>query len=363
MKYLLISFLMLAFAGCQSGKQPAREKNSITVQPLRLTRQEAEKLVKLPLKCIHKEYPNKPGEVLASAKDLKSPRAMHPCFYGCFDWHSAVHGHWSLVKLLKEYPGLKEADTLKRLLKEQISKENIRKEAAYFKPELNHLYERTYGWAWLLKLAAELHTWHTPLAQRLEQNLQPLTRTIVDLYKNYLPRLRYPIRVGTHTNTAFGLSFAMDYAKTVHDTAFEKLIARRARDFFLADSAYPLRWEPSGYDFLSPGMEEVDIMRKVLPETEFKSWLKKFLPQLTDKNFTWAPGVASDRKDGTMVHLDGLNFSRAWCLYGLAKQYPEFSYLVPVANTQMKFSLPNLMGDSYMGGHWLASFAINALTQ
>ncbi|HFB61965.1 MAG TPA: DUF2891 family protein, partial [Bacteroidetes bacterium] len=175
MKYLLIPFLMLAFAGCQSGKQPAREKNSVVVQPLRLTRQEAEKLVKLPLKCIHKEYPNKPGEVLASAKDLKSPRAMHPCFYGCFDWHSAVHGHWSLVKLLKEYPGLKEADTLKRLLKEQISKENIRKEAAYFKPELNHLYERTYGWAWLLKLAAELHTWHTPQARQLEQNLQPLT--------------------------------------------------------------------------------------------------------------------------------------------------------------------------------------------
>jgi len=363
MKYLFLSFLILAFAGCHSGKQPVNEKNVLTVKPLHLTRVEAEKLVKLPLKCIHKEYPNKPGEVLTSDKDLKTPRQMHPCFYGCFDWHSSVHGHWSLVKLLKVFPDLKEADTIKAVLLEQISKKNILREAAYFKPKLNHLFERTYGWAWLLKLSAELHTWHTPLARRLESNLQPLTDTIVALYKNYLPRLHYPIRVGTHTNTAFGLSFAMDYAKTVHDTAFEHIIIKRSKDFYLKDSAYPLRWEPSGYDFLSPGLEEVDIMRKVLPETAFKNWLKNFLPQLMNKDFTWAPGVVSDRKDGTMVHLDGLNFSRAWCLYGLAKQYPEFDYLIPVANRQMKFSLPNLLGDSYMGGHWLASFAINALTQ
>ena len=359
----LIIFTLFLFLFGSCGPQNKTTRESSSVKPLHLTKKEAEKLVKLPLKCIRKEYPNKPGEVLTSDKDLKSPRAMHPCFYGCFDWHSSVHGHWSLVKLLKVFPGLKEADTIQAVLLEQISKENILREAAYFKPKLNHLFERTYGWAWLLKLSAELHTWHTPLARRLETNLQPLTDTIVALYKNYLPRLHYPIRVGTHTNTAFGLSFAMDYAKTVQDTAFENLIAKRAKDFFLADSAYPLRWEPSGYDFLSPGMEEVDIMRKVLPETAFKSWLKKFLPQLMNKNFTWAPGVVSDRKDGTMVHLDGLNFSRAWCLYGLAKQYPEFDYLIPVANRQMKFSLPNLMGDSYMGGHWLASFAINALTQ
>lgn len=361
MKYILF-IVLFVFAGCGSQTRKKVQENN-TVKPLRLTRQEAEKLVKLPLKCIQKQYPNKPGEVLTSDKDLKPPRVMHPCFYGCFDWHSAVHGHWSIVKLLKQFPDMREADTLKELLKRQITEAKIKQEAAYFKPELNHLYERTYGWAWLLKLTAELHTWNTPLARRLEQNLQPLTRVIVGLYKNYLPRLRYPIRVGTHTNTAFGLSFAMDYARTVGDTSFEKIIIRRAKDFYLTDSAYPLRWEPSGYDFLSPGLEEVDIMRKVLPETEFKDWLKNFLPELMNKNFTWAPGVVSDRKDGTMVHLDGLNFSRAWCLYGLAKQYPEFDYLIPLANKHIRYSLPNLLGDSYMGEHWLASFAIYALTQ
>jgi hypothetical protein len=257
---------------------------------------------------------------------------------------------------------MKNADSIRDLLRSQITKENIIQEVKYFEPKLNKSYERTYGWAWLLKLAEELHTWDDPMAKELEQNLQPLTDTIVMSYKGYLPKLKYPIRVGTHTNTAFGLSFAIDYAKTVNDTAFIRIITKRAKDFYLNDKKYPLWWEPSGYDFLSPALEETDIMRKVLDKKEFFNWLRDFLPEIMNDSFTMKPGIVSDRTDGHMVHLDGVNFSRAWCMYGLAKQYPKFSYLIPVANEHINYSLPNLVGDDYMGGHWLASFAINAMT-
>ena len=332
------------------------------IRPVKLTQTQAEQLSGLPMKCIPQEYPNKLGQVLASDADLKPPRELHPCFYGCFDWHSSVHGHWSLVRLLKTFPDMKNADSIRDLLRSQITKENIIQEVKYFEPKLNKSYERTYGWAWLLKLAEELHTWDDPMAKELEQNLQPLTDTIVKSYKGYLPKLKYPIRVGTHTNTAFGLSFAIDYAKTVNDTAFIRIITKRAKDFYLNDKKYPLWWEPSGYDFLSPALEETDIMRKVLDKKEFFNWLRDFLPEIMNDSFTMKPGIVSDRTDGHMVHLDGVNFSRAWCMYGLAKQYPKFSYLVPVANEHINYSLPNLVGDDYMGGHWLASFAINAMT-
>jgi len=356
-------FLMVLISVLVSCQPAGKDDNSTAVQPLHLTKKEAVKLSVLPLKCINKEYPNKLSQIITSDTDLKPPRILHPCFYGCFDWHSSVHGHWSLIKLIKQFPDLPKADSIKLLLSKQITKEKILAEVAYFKPKNNKTYERTYGWAWLLKLASEFHTWDNPLAGQLEQNLQPLTDTIVGYYKAYLPKLRYPIRVGTHTNTAFGLSIAIDYARVVGDTAFENIIVKRARDFYLNDKNYPLWWEPGGYDFLSPALEEIDIMRKVLPELKFKSWLKGFLPEITHPDFSLAVGEVSDRSDGHMVHLDGVNFSRAWCLFGLAKQYPEYNYLIPLANQHVNYSLPNLMGDSYEGGHWLASFAINALTQ
>ena len=227
MKHLL--FVLLAvLVSCQ----PVEKSDKATVeQPLQLTKQEAEKLSLLPLKCVNKEYPNKLSQVITGDDDLKPPRVLHPCFYGCFDWHSSVHGHWSLVKLLKAFPDIPNADTIKMVLANQITKDNILDEVRYFKPKDNKTYERTYGWAWLLTLAAELHTWNTPLAHKLEQNLQPLTDTIVAYYKVYLPKLRYPIRVGTHTNTAFGLSFAIDYARTVNDTVFVNIIKKRAKYF------------------------------------------------------------------------------------------------------------------------------------
>ena len=213
----------------------------------------------------------------------------------------------------------------------------------------------------MLKLAEELHTWDDPLARKLETNLQPLTDLIAERFKEFLPKLHYPIRVGEHSNTAFGMAFAYDYAVVVNDKALKKLIEKRAKDFYLNDSNCPITWEPSGFDFLSPCLEEMDIMRRVLPQEEFKTWMNDFLPQLKNINYDLAVGEVSDRTDGKLVHLEGVNFSRSWCLYGLANQYPEYRHLKNIANKHMQYSLPNIVGDSYEGGHWLGSFAIYAL--
>lgn len=339
--------------------------NSASAQQFesRLSPQQANNLAELPLDCAQTEYPNKPGLTLNDGDDLGEPGQLHPAFYGCFDWHSAVHGHWSMVTLLKQFPELSRAEETRRILSSNMSAENIQKELEYFQREQESTYERTYGWAWLLKLVEELHDWDDPLARQLESNLQPLTELIVSRYLDYLPRLHYPIRVGEHTNSAFGAAFAWDYAVAVQDDGLKQALARRARDFFLPDVNCPLAYEPSGYDFLSPCLEEVDLMRRVLSPNEFIPWLTAFMPQLASPEFALEPGQVGDRSDGHLVHLDGLNFSRAWVLYGLAKQYPRFAHLTEVADQHIAYSLPNLVGDGYEGGHWLGSFAIYALQQ
>gem|GEM_PF-66654 len=337
------------------------EENPVMPVSPTLSLKEANRLASLPYKCMQNEYPNKLGQVLGGIEDLDSPKELHPAFYGCFDWHSAVHGHWSVVRLLKSFPNLEMKDSLRKMLKENISKEHILKEVDYFKSTHNKSYERTYGWAWLLKLAEEIHSWKDPLAKELEQNLNPLTELIEERFIEFLPKLVYPIRVGEHTNTAFGLTFAWDYANALENSAFKDSIEQRALDFYKRDKYGPMSYEPSGYDFLSPTLEEVDLMRRVLPERDFHLWLDEFLPQLTLSNFYLEPGEILDRTDGKLVHLDGLNFSRAWVLYGLANQYNEYAYLKLIADEHMNYSLPNLVGDSYEGGHWLGSFAIYAL--
>ena len=323
---------------------------------------QADRLAELPLKCLLTEYPNKLSQTLANKEDIEEPRVLHPAFYGCFDWHSAVHGHWSLVRLLKAYPNLDKATLIKQILKQHISKENIEKEVSYFERKYEKSYERTYGWAWLLKLAEEIKTWDDPLAKTLDKNLQPLTDKIISKYLEFLPNLRYPIRVGTHTNTAFGLTFAWDYAVSNHIDTLKALIAAKSREFYLADESCPINWEPGGYDFLSPCLEEIDLMRRVLGKKEFKDWISKFTPQLSSKDFSLEQGEVSDRTDGLLVHLDGLNFSRAWVLYGLANQYPEFSHLRKIADQHIKYSLEKLTDGNYEGEHWLATFAIYALS-
>ncbi|GGD25565.1 DUF2891 domain-containing protein [Hyunsoonleella pacifica] len=362
--YILLVFVLLSCNTRKKEDSPIEIpsiNSEISTKTPKLDLEQAKKLAELPLHCINIEYPNKLSQTLGSDEDLKSPIILHPAFYGCFDWHSAVHGHWSLVSLLKSFPDIEHAEEIKKRLLHNISKENIEAEVSYFKGKHNTSYERTYGWAWLLKLAEELHTWDDKTAKQLEANLQPLTNLIVEKYIDYLPKLNYSLRVGTHTNTAFGLSFAYDYAQTVGHDGLKKAIKDRALFFFKNDKNCPISWEPSGSDFLSPCLEEAALMKRLLPLEDYKVWLDNFLPQLKNKNFNIEVGLVSDRTDGHLVHLDGVNFSRAWNLYKIAEDIPEYSHLKHVANQHINYSLPSIFGDDYMGGHWLGSFAIYAL--
>ena len=377
MKTYFLALLIILIIGCKGEDRNKADKklgedtdtsSGISIDALmgediiELNMEEANKLVNLPLACLNIEYPNKLGQTLSGEQDLKSPRELHPAFYGCFDWHSSVHAHWTLVKLLKHFPRIDNAREIREKLVTSLSKENIAAEVAYFKTEHGEDYERTYGWAWLLKLSEELNTWDSDLGIKLSANIKPLTDLILTRYTEFLPKLNYPIRVGEHSNTAFALSFAHDYAVATKNDEFRTLIEKRANEFYLKDKNCPISWEPSGFDFLSPCLQEVDVMRKVLSKAAFSLWIDNFMPQLKKSDFSLAVGEVSDRTDGKLVHLDGLNFSRAWVFYGLANQYPkDFAHLTSLANKHLSYSFPNLVGDTYEGGHWLGSFALYAL--
>ncbi len=364
MKSVYLFLILLLVFGCNNPKEEKELVENKLVEILEtptLNLEQANRLAELPLSCVDIEYPNKLNQTISSEEDLLSPKTLHPAFYGCFDWHSAVHGHWSMVSLLRQFPDLDKRVEMQNWLLASISKENILKEIAYFHGKHNKSYERTYGWAWLLKLAEELHQWDHNVARKAEFNLQPLTDLIVGKYLEFLPKLNYPIRVGEHPNTAFGLSFAYDYAVTVNHTELKAMIEKRAKDFYMSDSGCPIEWEPSGFDFLSPCLEEAALMKRVLSKDKFVIWINDFLPQLKEKTFEFAVGEVSDRSDGKLVHLDGVNFSRAWSLNYIAKGLPEYSHLKNVANQHVNYSLPSIVGDSYEGGHWLGSFAIYAL--
>ncbi len=328
-----------------------------TQAEVNLTLAEANRLAELPLGCIQTPFPYKSGIIIAKESDLALPQVHHPAFYGCFDWHSAVHGHWSLIYLLKEFPELEKRDQIIELIDQNLTAENIKTEVGYFSLNKNTAsFERTYGWAWLLKLQEELHTWDHPKARKWESNLQPLVEYISNAYIEYLPKLVYPIRVGEHSNTAFGLSFAHDYAVTIGDNALRNSIEQHARRFYLNDAGCPISWEPSGYDFLSPCLQELGIMGKVLSEEEFNTWAAAFLPELFNQTLTLEPGQINDRSDGKLVHLDGLNFSRAWCLYPIK----ENAHAYNIATEHLDFSLSKITDGDYAGQHWLASFALYA---
>ena len=335
-----------------------------TVGAQELTLEQANHLASLPLKCLQQEYPNKLGQMLLDSTEIQSPKKLHPTFYGCFDWHSSVHGHWSLVFLLKRFPNLANRETIIQKLKTNLSKANIQVEIDYLNKKHEKSFERMYGWTWLLKLQLELETSAEPFAQELAQNLKPLSEIIVDRYIEFLPKLLYPVRVGTHTNTAFGLTFAWDYAVHSKNQLFQQAIRDNAVRMFAKDENCPFTWEPSGTDFLSPCLEEMALMQRVLPEGDFLIWLKKFAPQLFSKKFSWEVARVSDRTDGHLVHLDGLNFSRAWNLYGLLHRYPkQFSHLKALADFHFNFSLLSVVDGNYEGEHWLASFALRAFEE
>lgn len=327
-----------------------------------LTIDEANHLASLPVKCLQQEYPNKLNQLLLNETELLSPKVLHPAFYGCFDWHSSVHGHWSLVYLLSNFENLKDKELIIEKLQINLSKENIAQEMLYFEKTHEKSFERTYGWNWLLKLQHELEISNDSYAKELADNLRPLTNLIIKRYIEFLPKLLYPIRVGTHSNTAFGLTNAWDYAVFSGNIALQNSIKENTKRMFLNDENCPFNWEPSGTDFLSPCMEEVAIMQRILPEKEFLSWVKKFAPQLFSEKWKWEVAKVSDRTDGHLVHLDGLNFSRAWNLYDLIQQYPkQFSHLKLMADAHLSFSLPSIVDGNYEGEHWLASFALRAL--
>lgn len=333
-------------------------------KPLRLTAAKASELAKIALKGIQREYPNKPGHVLNDKEDAKTPSELHPAFYGCFDWHSAVHSHWMLARLLKTFPDLPEGKHIREVFARHLTADNLKTEAEYFKQPNHKSFERTYGWAWLLKLAEELRGWEDADARKWSQNLRPLEDTIVQLYLDFLPKQTYPIRTGVHPNTAFGLAFAIDYARFVKHEKLEKLLIERSQTYYGKDKNIPAAWEPGGNDFFSPSLMEADLMRRVLDQKEFAQWLRDFLPDLGNNKpaSLLQPATVADRSDPQIVHLDGLNLSRAWCMRSIAaalpKDDPLRAILAQSAHAHGSTALEHVASGDYAGEHWLASFAV-----
>jgi hypothetical protein len=326
-----------------------------------LTQNGASHFAKLPLRCAEKELPYKTGVTFGDSSLITAPRNYHPAFFGCFDWHSSVHGHWMLARLLKLFPGLPEAEQVRALFNKHFTEKNIQQEILIFRSKDNKSFERTYGWAWLLQLEDELQSWNDTDAVRWAAALHPLAVELSKLTIAYLDKIVYPIRIGEHSNLAFGLSMMYDYALNQQDTALSNAISKAAMRFYFNDTNCPFSWEPGGNDFLSPCLEEADLMRKVLPKTQFITWIKKFMPQLFDNHLKIEPGKVKDRSDGKLVHLDGLNLSRAWCLKGIANAINN-KHLLQLANEHLEAALPQVASGNYEGEHWLASFAVYALT-
>jgi len=332
---------------------------------VRLTDEQVAGFARLALKGIEKEYPNKPQDILLKTEDVKPPHVMHPVFYGCFDWHSSVHGHWMLLKLLKEYPKSSVAEEIRSLLRRQFTAEKIKVETDYFIVKDNWSFERMYGWAWALKLAAELRTWDDPEGKVWAENFVPLEKRVVELTKGYLPKLTYPVRTGVHPDTAFAMAWMLDYARTVRDVEFEKAIVAYAREKYLGDKNYPSAYEPSGEDFFSPCLNEADLMRRVLSPEEFSGWLTAFLPGLKEGSNLLVPAEVSDITDPKIGHLAGLNFSRGWTQRGIVKGLPvsdpRRSLLEKSAEAHGKAGLGFVFSGHYEGEHWLATYAITYL--
>lgn len=365
MKNLYLILLILSFS-CkmkeENSKKPTKtnKPNLTNVVAIPLDGKKAEYLYHFAYDCVDQEYPNKLGQIISDATYLKSPKELHPAFFGCFDWHSSVHGHWTLVNILKDFPNFKSKDLVLTKLNKSLTETNILNEIKYFDDKYNSNFERTYGWAWLLKLAESLKDWNTPQGQKFAKNLEPLTQLIEEKCIAFFNKLNYPIRVGEHPNTAFGMSFALDYAKK-YNPKLKQVIIERAKVFYNNDKGCPLTWEPGGFDFLSPCLQEASLMAKVLPKKEYIKWLDNFLPDFRNNPSSYIKTVeVVDKTDGKMAHLDGLNFSRAWCLYEIGVILDN-KKMIALANTHFNASYNKMDTGEYAGAHWLASFALYAL--
>ena len=329
----------------------------------------AERFANLALACVHKEYPNKLSHNLNSDADVAPPRKLTPAFYGCYDWHSSVHGHWLLARLIRTFPNAPFVPAAREALRQSLTADNIVQEAVYLRAPGRASFERPYGLAWLLTLVAELREWDDPQAREMADNLHPLVTAALERLNDWLPKLSHPVRIGEHSQTAFALGLALDYARAQHDSKFSDLLIARARHFYLNDKNCPLAYEPSGEDFLSPCIGEADLMRRVLPNDEFARWLRTFLPQISlAKNGPWlVPVVSPDPSDPKLAHLDGLNLSRAWMLEGIASALPKndrrLSAIRSAAESHRRAGLAAVTGAHYEGGHWLGSFAVYLVTK
>ena len=324
----------------------------------------AARFARLALDCVHREYPSKIAHVLASDSDVRPPRELTPAFFGCYDWHSSVHGHWLLARLAHLFPGTELAVDARAALARSLTPANIAVEVAYLRGPGRTSFERPYGLAWLLALAAELRGWDDPQARQWAAALAPLEIEAAQRIMAWLPKLRYPIRSGEHSQTAFAFGLIADWAQVRGDVGMARLLEARARAYYLNDRDCALGYEPSGEDFLSPCLAEADLMRRVLPTAEYAAWLGTFLPGIPHKaRADWlVPGIVTDRSDPKLAHIDGLNLSRAWMLEGMAHglpgRDPRRGALLAAAQAHADAALPAVTGEHYEGGHWLGTFAV-----
>ena len=318
---------------------------------------QAERFARLALDCVHKEYPNKIAHSMNSDADVKPPRELTPAFYGCYDWHSSVHGHWLLVRLMRLFPQAAFAGQARSALAKSLTPAHIAQEVRYLNAEGRSSFERPYGLAWLLQLGAELREFDDPDARRWSAALGPLEEAVIARISGWLPKLEHPIRTGEHNNTAFSIGLMLDHARIARRNDFGRLVEGRARDYYLKDTGCPLNYEPSGEDFLSPCLAEADVVRRILPSAEFAAWLTRFLPRVDLE-----PTRVIDPADGKLYHLAGLNLSRAWMLDGMASSLPPADArrktFAALSSRLRQAGLDAITSEHYEGGHWLGSFAV-----
>lgn len=334
---------------------------------MELTSEFAARVVDQILAGLHREYPNHIVHLLTSDADVRPPRELTPAFYGCFDWHSSVHSHWSLVRLLRTSPGREWEDAARETLAISLTSDNLDAELRYLDQPQRRAFERPYGLAWLLQLTAELEEWDDPQAAQWAGRLRPLAEVAESHLAGWLPQLTHPVRSGEHSQTAFAMGVALDAAGGLRRSAFAELVSKRALEFHATDTAAPLHWEPSGHDFLSPVLAAADLLRRMMAPDHFARWLSGYLPQLTPEVEGWLPPVSvANRSDGKLAHLDGLNLSRAWMLEGIAAGLPEDDerrgVLLKAADEHGRAGVAAAISTEYAGSHWLGSFAVYYLT-
>jgi len=362
MKYLVLLACSLLYSGLASATPPRSTMDA----------ELATRFARLALDCVHREYPNKIAHVLNSDADSGTPSQLYPVFYGCFDWHSAVHGHWLLVRLLRTAGeagmAAELSDEISSALDRSFTRAAVSGEVAYVEADNRNSFERPYGMAWFLQLTAELREWDDPRARRWLETLLPLEEIIVARISAWLPKLAYAIRLGTHNQSMFAFGLMLDWATAAGHSELAELLKERSLAFHRDDRNCPLAYEPSGEDFLSPCLMEADLMRRILPSDEFAKWLSEFLPNIpNDGNGTWlTPGIVNDPSDGKLVHLDGVNLSRAWNLRNIAaalpKGDPRIPALLATAETHAQTGIAAVSAEHYEGSHWLASFATYLVT-